>query len=205
MTTIQVLEDGELEIIVEGIRRRFPATQIRRYEVERMRDLLAVYLMHDNGLRVSDALNMQPDSLDLDTRMLTITGGKGRKGTEYRRIGASKRVRELWADYLDVRVPGLTLLTTATGRTPHRTHYNEILTEIGEWANRPGLHPHLFRHTAITDRVCGHPVWLPEAWGPVRTQKWAGHRSITTTMKYVHVRPDIEDELDTLDRMEAAS
>jgi len=73
-----------------------------------------------------------------------------------------------------------------------------LLSHDPDW---PEFHPaaggtryrgwHLLRHTFCT--------WLAQAGVPVvKIQRWAGHSSITTTMRYMHLAPGHDSDIDKL-------
>lgn len=184
MTTIQALEPGEFEQLLEE-------QLAARYNP--LRDSLALCLLHDTAGRVSEVCGLEPDDVSDDQATLRIWAGKGRSENEYDSVPISDRTKRILNLYLEEeRVPGNTLLTTGTGQPLQDSHYRRLLRRLGQRVLGKHVWPHLLRHTQLTDMACGTPG---RSALPLPLVKELGrHRNIATTQKYIHVRPGWGDE-----------
>ena len=162
---------------------------LSRTEVARLLDAarvgrdFALYLMlYHTGCRVSEALALRWEDLDLDSQppMLTVVQGKGGKG---RVIRLSDRLRKTLVELRppDAERDGL-VFATRTGRPIAR---NNAWTSLRRTAQRAGIDrdisPHWFRHA--------HASHALDGGAPVQSVKETlGHASLATTSVYAHAR-----------------
>jgi integrase/recombinase XerD len=157
-----------------------------------LRDRALVELLYGAGLRVSEAVGLQKGGIDLDDRLVRVTG----KGDKERIVPVGRQAVEALRRYL------------ARGR-PHldRRHRNEVflnarggpLTRSGAFlilrrlaavaGLEPGrVHPHLLRHSFATH--------LLEGGADLRSvQEMLGHADLSTTELYTHVSDRRRQEL----------
>ncbi len=146
------------------------------------RDFTLYLLLYHTGCRVSEALALRWEDLNLDGLFptLTVLQGKGGKG---RVIRLSERLRQTLADLQppDAEPDGL-VFATRTGRPMAR---NNAWTSLRRAAQRAGIDrnisPHWFRHA--------HASHALDGGAPVQSVKETlGHASLATTSIYVHAR-----------------
>ena len=146
-----------------------------------LRDRAILEMMYSAGLRVSEAVGLDLDSIDINTRTLRVYG----KGSKQRLALYGKTCESALLDYLDgERVPpttGTVLFTNASGgRLTTRTVQNIVK----RWAKRVGLppsvSPHTLRHSFATHLLDGGADLKS-------VQQLLGHESLATTQIYTHV------------------
>jgi len=174
-TLPRTLSAGEAERLIEAANGVSPRA---------LRDRALVELLYGAGLRVSEAVGLARTGVDLDDRLVRVTG----KGGKERIVPVGRQAVEALRRYL------------ARGR-PHldRRHRSEVflnarggpLTRSGAFlilrrlAADAGLeperiHPHLLRHSFATH--------LLEGGADLRSvQEMLGHADLSTTELYTHV------------------
>jgi len=141
-----------------------------------MRDHLLLELMYGSGLRVSEAIGLNWDDIELEERMLRIMG----KGSKERRVPFGKGVQRLLEEWaLATGTDGAVFKSNKcnaerlTTRTAHR-----IIIKAGQKLGLYSVTPHTLRHCFATH--------LLEHGAPLRVvQELLGHESIATTQKYL--------------------
>ena len=165
-------------------RRILTRTEVARLlEAARPGRDFALYLMlYHTGCRVSEALALRWEDLNLEGLLptLAVRQGKGGKG---RVIRLSERLRETLIELRpqDAAPDGL-VFSTRTGRPIAR---NNAWTSLRSAARRAGIDrdisPHWFRHA--------HASHALDGGAPVQSVKETlGHASLATTSVYVHAR-----------------
>ena len=147
-----------------------------------LRDLAIMELIYSSGLRLSEVVGLNLDSIDLDDQTVRVMG----KGAKERilPIGrhALKAVREwlvIRADLARAGEPALFVSKNGTRLGPRG-----IQQRLKQWAVRQGLdshlHPHMLRHSFASH--------LLESSSDLRAvQELLGHADISTTQIYTHV------------------
>jgi integrase/recombinase XerD len=149
-----------------------------------LRDRALVELLYGAGLRVSEAVGLEKGGVDLDDRLVRVTGkgGKERVVPVGRpAVDALRRYLARGRPYLDRRHRPEHFLN-AKGGGLTRTGAFLILRRLAEVAGlEPGrVHPHLLRHSFATH--------LLEGGADLRTvQELLGHADLATTELYTHV------------------
>lgn len=171
----EVLSDAE----VRGLLAVCPPTLAG----ERNRALLT--LLYRGGLRLGEALALRPKDLDLESGTIRVLFGKGGYS---RVIGIDPGADAALAAWTQVRWAGLhpaaPLFCSSTGRALTQACIRRLLPVL---ARRAGIakrvHAHGFRHT--------HAAQLREEGVDIGIiSKQLGHRSITTTARYLdHLNP----------------
>lgn len=153
-----------------------------------LRDRALLELLYGTGTRISEAVNLAVDDLDLDSRSVTVLG----KGSKVRVLPVGRFAADALAAWL---VRGRPVLA-ARGRGTPRVFLNTLgrpLSRQSAWAilqqaaARAGIEehvsPHTLRHTFATH--------LLQGGADVRVvQELLGHASVTTTQIYTHVTID---------------
>lgn len=151
-----------------------------------LRNRAILETMYACGLRVSEVCSLTLAELDLNERILTVTG----KGDKQRIVPFYKRLRTLLMRYLrDSRALYLKeehgfVFVSQRGAPITPRAVQLILAQAGQDAglNQP-LHPHMLRHSFATH--------LLDNGVDLRTvQELLGHSSLSTTQIYTHVTVD---------------
>lgn len=153
-----------------------------------LRDRALLELLYGTGTRISEAVGLAVDDVDLDGRSLTVLG----KGAKVRVLPLGGHASAALAAWLVRGRPAL----AARGRGTPRIFLNTLgrpLSRQSAWtvlqqtAERAGIAehvtPHTLRHTFATH--------LLQGGADVRVvQELLGHASVTTTQIYTHVTID---------------
>ena len=149
-----------------------------------LRDRALVELLYGAGLRVSEAVGLEKGGVDLDERLVRVTG----KGGKQRIVPVGRPAAEALRRYLARGRPFLDrrhrpeLFLNAKGGGLTRAGVFLILRKLAETAGlEPGrVHPHLLRHSFATH--------LLEGGADLRSvQELLGHADLSTTELYTHV------------------
>lgn len=129
-------------------------------------DKLAYSLGFYEAMRISEIVNLKPENINLQQKLIMIKQAKGSKdrnipiapevikGLKYLPIG--KKVRAL--------------------QTSLKIKFKEVL-------GRTDLHFHSLRHSGITHYL------TKKKWNSLEVQRLAGHSKISTTEIYTHISP----------------
>lgn len=149
-----------------------------------LRDAALVELLYGAGLRVSEAVGLEKAGVDLEQRLVLVTGKGGKQRVVpigRAAVEALRRYLSRGRPYLDTRHrPELFLNARGGGLT--RAGAFLILRQLAEKAGlEPGrVHPHLLRHSFATH--------LLEGGADLRSvQEMLGHADLATTELYTHV------------------
>ncbi len=147
-----------------------------------IRDLAMWELIYSCGLRVSELVAIDLDSLDLAAREIRILG----KGRKTRVVPVGRHAARAVMAWLPIRAmtakPGLEALFLS--RQGGRLTTRQVQLRLKAWALKQGLentlHPHMLRHSFASH--------LLESSGDLRAvQELLGHSSIRTTQVYTHL------------------
>jgi integrase/recombinase XerD len=171
----KTLSPGEAERLIEAA----AGTQPRA-----LRDQALVELLYGAGLRVSEAVGLDRAGVDIEGRLVRVTG----KGGKERIVPIGRPAAEALRRYLSRGRPFLDarhrpeLFLNARGGALTRAGAFLILRKL---AGKAGLepervHPHLLRHSFATH--------LLEGGADLRSlQEMLGHADLSTTELYTHV------------------
>ena len=175
------------------------AAVLGRQEAVLLRDRALLEFLYATGCRVSEAVGVNLDDLDLDDEHVARLTGKGSK---QRLVPVGTYARNAMARYLRLGRPVLesayrpsacagdpgperrAAFLNKRGRRLSRQSVWEIVRLAGERAHLDvPLHPHTLRHSFATHLIQGG--------ADVRTvQELLGHASVTTTQIYTHISPE---------------
>ena len=174
-----LLTKNRNELQVEQLIESINTTQPRG-----LRDRAAIELLYASGLRISELANARLENLNLEERILRVTG----KGNKMRLVPIGKKACEALAAYLSAERPkmvkprtGSEIFLSARGTKLSTVRLWQI---VKERAHHSGLdaniYPHLLRHSFAT-HLLGNGADLRII------QELLGHADISTTQVYTHV------------------
>ncbi|MBR3248519.1 tyrosine-type recombinase/integrase [Candidatus Saccharibacteria bacterium] len=154
-----------------------------------LRDRAIIELLYSGGLRVSELVGLNRDSINLERREFMVRG----KGSKDRPIFISKSAADRVQDYLDARTDSLPALFLNNSRNLQAVdtsgNYRRITTRsveriVEKYARLAGItkhvSPHTLRHSFATDLLMNG--------ADIRSvQSMLGHADISTTQIYTHV------------------
>lgn len=152
-----------------------------------LRNLVALHLMYQSGLRESEVCNLAPEDVDLDRGFVFVQLGKGAKD---RVVPLHQETIDLCQKWLKRRPESEWFLPTLKGG---RMSERQVRAMVARMSKRAGVylrdgrekklvHPHTLRHCFATE-LLEDGVLLHEV------QHFLGHESIRSTEVYLHVRP----------------
>ena len=146
------------------------------------RDRAMLELLYSSGLRLAELVDLNPHDVDLDDRVVRVTG-KGRKD---RLVPVGRKAKDAIESWLQVRgelanVAERALFVGVRGRRISPRSIQQRVRHWAKWAGIPQrVYPHLFRHSFATH--------LLESSGDLRgVQELLGHADISTTQVYTHL------------------
>lgn len=144
----------------------------------------AIQTMYYTGVRVSELLNLEIKDLDLDSRLLHIIDGKGKKD---RVIPINKKLYLIIKDYIKNIRPKVgsdrLFCTKKTGRLSSQ-YINSSLKKAQENMNlKQGVSAHILRHSFASSLIKKN-IPLPYL------QKLLGHADLRVTSIYIHQEID---------------
>ncbi|MCL1595365.1 MAG: site-specific integrase [Actinomycetia bacterium] len=152
-----------------------------------IRDRALITVMYRSGLRVSEALALQPKDVDLHIGAIAVLHGKGdRRRTVGIDPGASPTI-ERWIEVRRERLApprGVSLFCSQKCRRMSKSMVREMLIRSAQRAGiEKRVHPHGLRHTMAYELLMeGVPI-------PI-IQRQLGHTSLQTTDTYLsHIAP----------------
>lgn len=152
-----------------------------------LRDRALLELLYGTGVRISEAVGLAVDDVDLDGRSVTVLG----KGSKVRVLPLGRYASEALEQWIVRGRPVLAergrgtprIFLNTLGRPLSRQSAWAILQRAAERAGIDHVSPHTLRHTFATH--------LLEGGADVRVvQELLGHASVTTTQIYTHVTID---------------
>ena len=154
-----------------------------------IRDRALLEVLYGTGARISEAVGLTGDDVDLQSRTVSLTG----KGGKQRRVPLGSYAARAVDDYLvrarpaladGADVPSTRLFLNARGGPLSRQSAWAVLRSAAERAGlRADISPHTLRHSFATH--------LMEGGADVRVvQELLGHASVTTTQIYTLVTVD---------------
>jgi integrase/recombinase XerD len=159
----------------EEIERVRSECNTRTFPGLRLRALVEVLL--STGMRISEALSLDRESFDSDSRELEIVGKGRRRRTVFFNEAAMRWVRAL----LQTRQDTCAAVFTTTGYPPRRLARGDVSRFFRILKVRAGikkhLTPHLLRHTYCTN-LLNHGADI------THIKELAGHSDIQTTARY---------------------
>ncbi len=194
-----LIREGELQvnnpandIPAPKYEKRLPATldvdqavhlvEIAPDSVLARRDRALLEILYSSGLRLSEAVSLDTDSVDRHDATVRVLG----KGGKTRVVPVGREALKALADWLQVRGQLAPLEEKAlfVSQRGSRLSARAIQQRLRHWGNRQGLearvHPHMLRHSFASH--------ILESSGDLRAvQELLGHADIATTQIYTHL------------------
>ena len=155
--------------------------------VQGIRDKAILETLYATGMRVSEAVNLRKDNVNLDIGFLRCIG----KGSKERVIPVGKKAIVSIQRYLEVSRPKLLknkesefLFVSRFGKKISRQSFWKIIKKHAQAARiKKPIKPHILRHSFATH--------LLEHGADLRSvQEMLGHSNISTTQIYTHINKD---------------
>ncbi len=171
----ETMNELQVDHLLEGIPSNAPRG---------LRDRAMLELLYASGLRVSELVNARLENLDLDSRIIRVTG----KGNKMRLVPVGQKACDAIRAYLETERPEM--VRKRTGSEVFLSARGTKLTTVRIWqivkacAKNAGLeinvYPHLLRHSFATHLLSnGADLRI--------IQELLGHADISTTQIYTHV------------------
>ena len=143
-----------------------------------VRNLLAISLMLDAGLRVSEVCNLDVTDINKELGLIRVFG----KGQKERLVPLTDSIRKYYDKYVFLGniFSGCLFLDKETGKRMTPSGISQILRRIKKQYGFKKLHPHYLRHTFAT-------LFLVNGGDPVHLQIILGHETLYMTEQYLHI------------------
>lgn len=160
---------------------------MRKAAASNSRNIAIIDLLNSSGIRVSELVNLNRTSIDLNSRSCIVFG----KGAKQRETYFDVRTKIELEKYLSTRTDDCNALFVNFRKTGKNKSYSRIsvnsvekmIRDIGDMTNIKGAHPHRFRRTMATKVISkGMPI--------EQVQLLLGHAKINTTLLYANVKQE---------------
>jgi type 1 fimbriae regulatory protein FimB/type 1 fimbriae regulatory protein FimE len=154
------------------------ATATGRYH---HRDRTLLLVMYRHGLRVSEAISLRWEQLDLKAGLFAVLRLKhGVPSTHPLRGPELRALRQLRRDWPDSPY----LFVSERGGPMTASNVRKLVARTGSAARIPfPVHPHMLRH------ACGYKL-ANEGHDTRSLQHYLGHKNISHTVRYTELAPD---------------
>lgn len=150
------------------------------------RQILLVSLLWETAARIGEILGIRVKDVDLQRGLIRVDGKTGQ-----RTIPIESEIKSKIDRYVRDRnlLPHDFLLGTTSGRALPQRNTRRILDglfklakrkHLGRWPEGYKIHPHLFRHSRIT-QLAGSGT------NPIALRAFVGHADSRTTDRYIHM------------------
>ena len=146
------------------------------------RDYLMLYLLYNTGMRRSELIQLQMNSINWEGRYIRILG----KGGKERLVPFGQKLADLIKDYLEIRKAEFSqansnhLLLTDKGKELYpKLVYNKVKRYLSLFSTKEKLSPHVLRHSFAT-HLSNNGADLNAI------KELLGHSSLAATQIYTH-------------------
>ncbi|SDG07679.1 tyrosine recombinase XerC [Desulfosporosinus hippei] len=142
------------------------------------RDKVILELLYGSGLRVSELISLDLDSLDLDSGLIRVLG----KGNKERVVPVTNYAIQAIKTYLEMRANNnKALLLNYKGTRLSERSVRRILDKlVAKISLEQHVHPHMLRHSFATH--------LLDGGADLRSvQELLGHKKLSSTQIYTHL------------------
>ncbi len=145
------------------------------------RDATLILMLYRHGLRVSEAISLRWDQVDLQQGLVHINRSKNGTPSVHPLRGPELRaLRRLKREYKTSPY----LFTTERGGPLTASTVRKMVARAGEKASMPfSVHPHMLRH------ACGYRL-ANDGHDTRALQHYLGHKNIQHTVRYTELAPD---------------
>ena len=145
------------------------------------RDRTLLMMMYRHGLRVSEAISLRWDQVDLKAGHLAVQRLKNGVASTHPLRGPELRaLRQLRREWPDSPY----LFVSERGGPMTASNVRKLVTRTGLDAKLPfPIHPHMLRH------ACGYKL-ANEGHNTRSLQHYLGHKNISHTVRYTELAPD---------------
>jgi type 1 fimbriae regulatory protein FimB len=166
--TKNYLNEAEVDKLLEGAKRSRHGA----------RDHLLLLMIYRHGLRVSEAIGLRRDYVNLAQARLWVRRLKNSLSVEHPIAGDELRAIKRYLARRSDRLPWLFLSERGQPLTRHAVNY--LVRVAGQQAGLAEVHPHMLRHS------CGY--YLANTGVDLRTmQDYLGHRDPKHTVRYTRI------------------
>jgi integrase/recombinase XerD len=149
-----------------------------------LRNYTIMAVMWRAGLRVSEAIALQPVHIDFKHGLIRVVEGKGKKD---RTLYVDPFTIDVLQKWLEVRKSITSkhkhLFVTLQGEPLDDSYLRRMVKREAKQAGiEKDVHPHTLRHSFATDL-------LNDGFTLVEVQDALGHANLSTTQVYLHVNP----------------
>ncbi len=171
----ETMNELQVERLLDGVPENGPRS---------LRDRAILELLYASGLRVSELVNARLEELDLDNRIIRVTG----KGNKMRLVPVGGKACDAIIRYVAQERPafvrkktGSEIFLSARGTKLTTVRIWQIVKDIAKLAGMElNVYPHLLRHSFATHLLSnGADLRI--------IQEMLGHADISTTEIYTHV------------------
>lgn len=138
----------------------------------------AITVLLDTGMRLGELWNVRRQDVNTKDKVLTVFGteGKGTKNGTVRSVFMTVRVCDIFKRRANMPVP------FPYDNVWMRHPWDRVRSIMG-MADDPHFVPHILRHTCASRLV-------QRGIGLLVVKDWMGHKTVTTTLRYSHLRPE---------------
>jgi integrase/recombinase XerD len=181
----KALSVDQVRVVLEAAGQIVPA-DAPDATARRLRAVALLELLYGTGARISEAVSLDVDDVDLGGAAVRLRG----KGSRERVVPVGRYARDAVADYLSRGRPvlvgarsGPAVFLSRLGNRMSRQSAWAVLRSAADAAGVCGVSPHVLRHSFATH--------LLDGGADVRVvQELLGHASVTTTQIYTLVTAD---------------
>ncbi|SFV89460.1 Tyrosine recombinase XerC [hydrothermal vent metagenome] len=150
----------------------------RSQDIAELRDVAMIEVLYSCGLRVSELVGLDVNSMDKEQGFLRVMG----KGSKMRSTPIGKPAQQALTDYTQKAgiTQGALFLNNKQTRIGVRSVEYRVKQRALEVGIKVSVHPHMLRHAAATH-------FLQSSHDLRSVQDFLGHKSIKSTQVYTHL------------------